>query len=284
MAGKGLRDSTTGNGIDLLDAGSHRWTLATSLVRGKHVLDIHDADIHENVINQYLHQHSGIVTTLTTAVVGDGTEYEIDIADATGFVVGDYLHINTSSIESTHPQLLATTAATGPATFTLDRRLDKSHAIGDEVEVAITDMSSQIGSLAAPQEYWVAPPAGEVWHLTRILFEMTHGTAGDLGLFGNLTALTNGVLIRVRRDGVYGTLTNWKNNGDIKTDMFDVVFDSRSGGGGSYGTSGRGTFTNAGAVVRLDGDTNDRLELYVQDNITALDSFTMKAQGHLEGV
>jgi hypothetical protein len=111
---------------------------------------------------------------------------------------------------------------------------------------------------------------------------MSHAGAGDLSLFGGIPALTNGCLMRARIDGQYGTLTNWKTNENMKSDMYDVEFDARSGGGGSYGTSGRGSFDRTGAVVRLDGATNDRLEFYVQDDLTALATFTMKAQGHLE--
>ena len=106
------------------------------------------------------------------------------------------------------------------------------------------------------------------------------------GKFGDLAELINGVVLRGNfGDGQqYGTLTNWKRNGDIKTDMFDVEFDSRSTGGGSYGTSGRGTFKEAGAVVRLDGDDSDKVEVYIQDDLTALASFTMKFQGHLNAI
>lgn len=247
--------------------------------------NIHDADVHTQIVNQYLHQHTAVSTTLASASAA--SDYQIDIADATGFAVGDYLHIDTTTIETTHPVIISSSPAlptTGPVTLTLDRRLDKAHAIGDEVRKSIVNMAlaGQVGTLASPQEYWIGPPAGEIWHLTRILFEMTHSTAGDLGLFGNLAALTNGTVLRARNNGAYGTLTNWKTNANIKTDMFDVVFDARSGGGGAFGTTGRGTFTNAGAILRLDGDTDDRLEVYIQDDITAMVSFTMKGQGHVE--
>lgn len=243
-------------------------------------LDIHDADVHNYIVNKYLHQHTTTVTTLTADSAVD--DYQISVASGVGFAVGDYLHINTTSEETTHPRITALSGTT-PDVFTLDRRLDVAHVIGDAITKSIVDMSTTAGTIAAPQEYWVGPVAGEVWHLERILFELTHGTAGDLGLFGNLPALTNGVVLRVKRNGEYGTLTNWKQNSNIKVDMFDVQFDPRSGGGGSYGTTGRGTFKNTGAVLKLDGDTNDRLEVYIQDDITGLDSFTMKAQGHYEG-
>lgn len=253
----------------------------------KGALNIHDADVHNQVINKYMHQHTGVTTTLTAATTGDGTEYQIEIADADGFADLDYIHMNGGSPETTHPQIISSVPAlptTGPAVFTLDRRLDVAHSIGDAVEKSIINMASQDGTMAAPQEYWVGPIAGEVWHVTRILFEMTHDVSGDLGKFGGIPALINGVLFRARINGQYGTFTNWKKNGNIKTDMYDVEFDARSGGQGLFGTSGRGSFYRAGAVIRLDGDTNDRLELYIQDTMTGLglNTFTMKAQGHPE--
>lgn len=268
--------------VMLVDANGNPLSTAVTS-SGTVALDIHDADVHTRIINRLMYRHAGVTTTLTAATIA-GSSYQIVVADATGFVVGDPIHINTTSIELTHPHIAAISTPTGPAMFTLDRRLDYAHSIGDGVEKAVTNIASAAGTMASPVEYWEGPEPGEVWHLTRILFEMTHGTAGDLGLFGNLNPLANGVLLRARVNGQYGTFTNWKTNADIKSDMYDVEFDTRSSGGGTYGTSGRGTFTNAGAVVRLDGDTNDQIELYVQDNLTGLLTFSMKVQGHFEGV
>lgn len=251
----------------------------------KGALDIHDADVHNAVINRYMHRHTGVETTLTTEIIGDGTEYTIDVADVTGFALLDYIHINTTTEERTHPRVIQSSVAlpgSGPGTFTLDRFLDLPHPVGDGVTQSVIDMSSVAGSMAAPVIYYAAPYGDQIWHVTRIMFELTHGTAGDLGLFGDLPALTNGVQLRARIGGLYYTFTNWKQNSQMKVDMYDVQFDPRSGGGGQYGTTGRGTFTNAGAVLRLDGAAGDRLELLVLDDITALDSFTMKAQGHPE--
>lgn len=246
----------------------------------KGAVDIHDADVHTVIINQNIHQHTAVTTTIAIAV--SAGDYEITVADATGFAVNDFIHLNSTSIETAHQKILSIAGNL----LTLDRRLDKAHNIDDDVIKVIVDMAlaGQVGTLASPQVYFIAPPPGEVWHITRLLFSIVHGTAGDLGLFGNLPALVNGVVLRAKVSGQYGTLTNWKTNADMKTDMFDVEFDLRSGGGGNYGTSGRGTFTEAGAVLRLDGDQGDQVEVDVQDDITALDFFAMKMQGHLEGV
>jgi len=242
-------------------------------------IDTHDAHVHHEIINKEFNRHTGTTTTLAVATAGDGTEYQIEVADASSFAVGDNIHIGNGQHEITHPKIIS--IATN--TITLDRRLDLAHPIGTPLEKAILDIRSLAGTIADPVEYWVAPPEGEVWHLMRILFSMSHGTAGDLGKFGGITALTNGIFMRASVSGGFGTFTNWKTNESIKTDMFDLVFDTRSGGGGDYGTSGRGTFFKTGAIVRLDGDEGDRLSIFIQDDLTGLDSFTMKAQGHIEG-
>jgi len=242
-------------------------------------IDTHDAHVHHEIINKEFNRHTATTTTLAVATVGDGTEYQIEVVDASSFSAGDNIHVGNGEHEITHPKIIS--IATN--VITLDRRLDLAHSIGTSIIKAVLDIRSLAGTLVSPVEYWVAPPEGEVWHLMRILFSMSHGTAGDLGKFGGIAALTNGLFMRAKTSGSFGTVTNWKTNENIKTDMFDLAFDTRSGGGGAYGTSCRGTFFKTGAIVRLDGDEGDRLSIFIQDDLTGLDSFTMKAQGHIEG-
>lgn len=243
-------------------------------------IDVHIADVHNVVINQYIHQDTAVASTVAVqTVIGD---ISFTVVDATGFIIGRPIHINTTTIETTHPTIVNIAGNV----ITVDRPLDKVHLVGDIVNQVVTNMAQtgQVGTLASPQIYVGEPPPGEVWHITRLLFSMIHGAAGDLGLFGDLAKLTNGVVLRSKVNGQFGTLTNWKNNGDIKTDMFDVEFDPRSGGQGNFGTSGRGSFSRTGAVLRLDGDQGDQFQVLVQDDITALGVFDMKLQGHLEGL
>lgn len=249
---------------------------------GDYVLNIHDADVHNSAVNKYLHQHTATSTTISveTAV----NDYVINVADTAGFIVGNSLHINTSSTEATHPTITAITAG-APGVLTLDRRLDRIHGVGDEVTNSIIDMAAQIGTLAAPQIYWAAPEPGEVWHIQNITLAMGHTNLGDFGLFGDLAKLINGCILRAKVSGNYGTLTNWKTNGDINVDTGSVDFHLRSGGQGTYGTAANGAFkTRTGAVLRLDGDQGDRFEVYVQDDLTGLAFWNMKIQGHLENI
>lgn len=242
-------------------------------------LDVNIENEYFDLVNRSLHFHTGLVTTLAVATDGDGTEYQITVADPTGFNVGDFIHIENGEQEPTHSQIVNIAGSI----FDLDRRIDLAHPIGAEVEQSILDLKATAGTLAAPIIYWTGPDPGEEWQLTRMIFAMAHSTAGDLGKFGNLPSLTNGVVVRVRNNSSYRTLTNWKNSGDMKGgDMYDVEFDSRSGGGGDFGTSGRWTFQKGGVVVKLNGDTNDRIEVLIQDDLTTLGFFKMKVQGRIK--
>jgi len=253
-------------------------------VTDEHILDIHDADVHNRAVNKYVHQHTVTNTTISTA--SSPNDYQLIVADTTGFLQGDSIHINTGSVEATHPTIV--NVPTGaPGTLVLDRRLDKAHGIGDTITRVIIDLSSQVGTLASPQEYFAGPEDGEVWHIQNLTLAMGHNSAGDLGKFGNIDALTNGILLRVKINGVYGTLTNWKSNGDIDVDTGEVRFYSRSGGQGTYGTSTNGAFKQrTGAIMRLDAATGDRFETYVQDDLTTgapdIAFINMKVQGHIE--
>jgi len=245
-------------------------------------LAVHGSDIHNNAVNAYVHQHTAVTTTVSTD--SNAGDYQIEVADTTGFTVGTAIDINTTTMETTHPTIVAVTPG-APGTLELDRRLDKAHSIGDVITKVIIDLAAagQVGTLADPQEYSAGPPPGEVWHITNLTLAMGHSSAGDFGLFGNIAALTNGVILRVKIGGNSGTLTNWKTSGEIDVDTGAVSFHARSGGQGTHGTAANGAFkTRTGAVMRLDGDKGDQFIVDVQDNITGLIFWNMKVQGHRE--
>ena len=245
---------------------------------GTYVLNVHDADVHNQPVNQYFHQHTGITTTLTGATNSNGGDYVIDVVDTTGFTVGTFVQVGADNHQGLKYQILALTATT----ITLDSYVDTSFPIGTAIAQVTVEMNT-LGTLAVPQEYIIKPNPNQIIHITRIIVTMTHNNQGDDGLFGDLAPLTNGFLIRANVAGVYGTFTNWKTNEKIASDMYDLRYTTRSGGGGTYGTIGRGSFYKLGVVVRLDGSRGDFMEVYNRDDLTSLLSFEIKAQGHVEG-
>lgn len=243
-------------------------------------LNVHDPHGHHTVVHEQFHQHTTTTTTFATnATAGDTS---ITLANATGFAVGNYLHLEDGVIENNHPQI---TALVGTLA-TLDRPLDNNYSIGDTITKTLQSMNV-VGTLASPQSFKVNPPANEVWHLEHIAMEMTHATAGDNGLLGNLPALSNGVVMRVY-DGATGkfrTISNWKTNSGIVLDGYTVSYAARSGGGGAYGTNANGNiYDNSGAVIRINGATGDYIEILVQNDLSSLLSFRQRLLGHIEGL
>jgi hypothetical protein len=139
-----------------------------------------------------------------------------------------------------------------------------------------------IGSLGSPISFKIQPQSNERWQITRIMITMLDNEAMDDGKFGGLSALDNGVAIRLNIDGQYQTLTHWNSNADLKDDMFDVEYASKAPAG-QFGLRGRWTFTKAQFVADLNGATNDYLEVLIQDDLSGLLDFEVKAQGRLFG-
>jgi hypothetical protein len=232
---------------------------------------------HEKIVNEHFHRHIGTATTLAVAVTQGDTS--ITVADSTGFLVGDEIQIVNGVIEVTFPTI---TVIAGPL-ITLDKPIDNSFDIGDTVEVVGTDLSATAGTLAAPISYKVEPTVGEEWAIARVLITMTFSTAGDDSKFGDIAALANGVTIKFYDGiaGTYRTITNWKTNGDVIHDGYDATYNDKAGGG-LFGFVSRWTFERIGAEPKIHGDHGDYLEVLIQDNLTALASVQIKAQGFVD--
>jgi len=119
--------------------------------------------------------------------------------------------------------------------------------------------------------------------ITRLMYKMITATAGELTEFGDITALTNGVLIRKKKaDGTYQNIYNFRNNSEISLIAYDFIFyDAANPGIGVYGFAARSTFSGQdkhGVAVRLAQD--EALEAVVMDNITGITDFKIMAQGH----
>ena len=183
-------------------------------------------------VNRRIHRSLGTGNTLAVAVVP--TDYQATVVDGSVYSVGDTVEIGDGTRENTH--LVITVIATNVLTF--DRQIDYAHAIGADVGIIGENMRDAVGSMASPISYKVHVGATETLHIYRMMVAMTDNTAGDLGTFGGIGALTNGCTVRAFVGGVYFTFTNWKTNGDMKLDFFDVEFDTRSGGGPGPGGGG----------------------------------------------
>lgn len=252
-------------------------------ILGNGVMNTHNADVHNFVINDYIHRHTAVNTVLTAQANPGDTQ--ITVNDITGFVISDLIHfgILTATGEPIHPTI---SIAPAGSIITLDRPLDNIHPIGTLITEAISDMSTLAGTLAAPISYKYFPGANRIEHIKQIQISMTHTATGADDLFGSEPALTNGIVLRARINGVLGTFTNWKTNGDIKLDIgAERLIGAQKSGPSNFGTAGRGTFVDLDVAIPLNNANGDFVEILIQDgtSITNLADLRIKAQGHVEG-
>ncbi len=239
-------------------------------------MNVNQALVHRTGINEYFKRDLGAATTLAVAVSSGDTS--IDVASATGIIVGDFLKLSSATILERSHFRVTNVAGT---VLTLSRPIDNDFDIGDAV-TEINISLNNVGTLGSPVASRIQPPSYERWQITRLLITMLDATAMDDGKFGGATALTNGFVVRIVKDGVVSTVTHWGSNQDLKDDMFNVDYSPKAPAG-QYGLSGRWTITASQFVADLDGATGDYLEVLAQDDLSVLIDYKIKAQGRLFG-
>jgi len=145
--------------------------------------------------------------------------------------------------------------------------------------------NANVDGSVTPVTYKIEPPPGQIWDITKTSIYLEGDTAAMTHtLFGDIAALTNGVVLQVSRRSVvkYEVLLNAKANIDfmrssgatkVQPSMTALAFGLHS-----FKTYGNEAYS--GAMIRLDGDQLDKLEFVVQDDLTSLVLVKIKAQGY----
>lgn len=243
-------------------------------------LDVNSAWVHRKIVNETFHLETATTTTLNSAASEGDTS--LSVVDTAGFVVGDEIKLTEGPLQEIGVITITAVAAGTPGTLTLDRPLGNDYTTAAEVIEVDTNMAVS-GTLASPVVFEIDPPPGTIWQITRILISITDQTAMDDALFGGISALTNGVALRATTEaGRTVVFANWKANKDLKLDMHDVEYSSRAPSG-FFGLNARWTFTKSEVVAELNGDADpvQKMEVLIQDVLTGLDTFEIKAQGRV---
>ena len=212
-------------------------------------------------------------TTITTTTAKD--DYIINVASATGFVIGKYLTIY--NIEANRV-FFANILAINTLAITLDTPIDFEFLSGSFVNVGNTNMNVD-GSIT-PKIFGIRNPNVQdvalSYDITRIIFKCLTAATIDLSKFGDIIGgLTRGLVAR-KVDGTYRNIFNVKTNAELKNLMYD--FDIQLASGNQQdGFTGRFTFEKLGSVLRL--EQNEDLQFIVQDDLSGLTEFNIIAQG-----
>jgi len=245
----------------------------------KEAINVHDADVHSIPINEFFHEHTGVLTTLAVAITPQ--DRSITVNSVVGFAIGDRIQIEDGVIETTFPQIRDIIGNV----ITLDRPLDNAFDVDDIVEQVSINMNTD-GSLV-PVSYKIIPDLNQEWHIITITISLTHTSASDPSQFGDITdGLLNGVILRAYNGaaGQYRTLTNWKTNAQIGLDFGGVDYIPKAGGGDNSTFAVANIKFVSGAVPDLKGANGDFLEILIQDDLTSLITVNGKVQGHIVGL
>jgi len=256
---------------------------ALAVTGGGQSLDVLPQDRTTDPIIVYFNQvHNS--TALAVAVPDITTNPRIIVvADATGIVVGSYIIL--FDPDSLRFSTFFVTAVNG-VNITLDSPIDFEYPIDTFVDVAIIDMS--VNGSVTPEVFGLrgvgAPPGIELTlDVTRIIITCIASSPVTLSLFANLTALTNGLLMRAR-NGRVKNIFNVKDNREIQSVMFDYVPSTAlNPAQGEDGFVSRLTFSGPSKIgVAVSLPIGEDLEVWIQDNLLGITDLRIRAEGHIE--
>ena len=240
-------------------------------VREVHIQDQHSAAV--VALMSTLEQE----TLLTDAVAID--DHDIVVDTVTGFTVGKYVSV--FDIVSNR-FYLGFIISVNVNTLTMDTPLDFAFPSGSFVTAGDTNMG--VDGSVTPVIFGLRntdQAIGTAFDITRIMISCLADSAVTLAKFGNIDALTNGVVFR-KKDGKHQNIFNAKTNDDLKNLMFDFdITSAQNPQQGEDGFHGRFTFggqNRVGVVIRL--EPGEDVQLIVQDDLTGLSAFNIIAEGH----
>ena len=209
-------------------------------------------------------------------------DYTVDVVDATLMVAGNILTLfDPTSVRFSYFKIVSVNVNE----LTLDGPMDFSYPIGTFVDAGTDDLA--VNGSVTPQIFGLrgtgAPPGIDLdVDITRIIIQCLSASAVDLSLFGDLAALTNGLILR-SVNGAQRNIFNLKTNGELANLCYDFsTYQATNPSQGQDGFVARLTFagpSKIGVAIRL--PIGEDLQCVVQDNLSGLDSLKIIGEGHI---
>jgi hypothetical protein len=243
-------------------------------------LDVSIQDQSTELISVFLGNMIDTVTVLSNTAKDD-VSVDLETTGATP-LIGDFICLQEDT-KITQSEVTSVANIVGNQ-YTLGISVPLDYAYTTDSGCMLLDVDMDKNGSITPIDFQVRPKAGTRWDITRMMTSMVMSSSGDDGLFGNIAALTDGVYFRKENSDETNNLFNAKENSDFAIEGYDLTYVLRSGGQGSHGMRSRITWggqNKQGVVIRLDGNTNDAFVAVVRDNLTGINKFRVKVQGHV---
>jgi hypothetical protein len=249
--------------------------------KSKNSIDVRIQDQSTERLSLYLAQPLDLIVSISGGVK-DTESLNITTSGVVP-VIGNFVCFQEGG-NVTQMEIISVTPVSGNE-YTIGIAIPLDHDYSASAGCVLQNVDMDVDGSLTPVEFKIGPAGNYSWDITRLNVAMVLSTAGDDGLFGNLTALTASQYFRKENSGHTKNLFDVKDNSDFRLESGgDVAYTTRSGGGGSYGMASRITFNGAdksGVVIRLIGDTDDTFTTVVRSNLTGIVKYRIKVQGHV---
>jgi len=233
-------------------------------------------DQHSRAFDLYFQQKVGSPTSLIADAVKD--EYSLQATTGHGLLAGDGFVLQDPAAQRGFTGEVVSVA--GDNTVNLDRPLTFNFPAASTV-VQETTKDMNVNGAVTRQTFSIGSPLTAQLDVTRFLLQMTTTDPPEFNEFGDQTALTAGVQMRII-NGVTRNLWNAKSNAELANLMYDLnVYDAEKAFNVN-GIAGRMTYAGQhkhGVTLRIAG--GESIEVIIQDNLSALLSFRIIACGHM---
>lgn len=253
--------------IQIVDSNGDVWELESN---GAMPVNIQDQN--SQIINSYLVLPLAQVTLAADTALDDS---EITLEAGHGASVGEYI-----GLKEDDRYYQGEIIAINVNTITLGSPLDYAFTTSARISRVTNDLS--IDGSSSDQTFIFSPrflQANTKWDITKMKI-MIEGTGElDADKFGDLNALTNGIVIR-EVNSVWKNLLTARANRDMQEALDNPQYLDKPlyTFTADYNFAGQ---DKQGVTIRLSSDTDDELQCVVRDNLSGLVSFRIKVLGHI---
>jgi len=217
-------------------------------------------------------------TTLATVVVAEDTS--ILVVSNAGMTVGDHLRVISVGGDRYYAGTIVSIAGT---TIGVDSPMDYPYEVTSEVTFGNINLA--VDGSVTPVHFHLrtgSPSTPSAVDITRMLMVCQCASGVNLSLFGDLPALTKGMVFR-EQNGNLRNIWNIKDNAGLVGISYDwTPFTATNPQQGVDGFSWRLTFggpNKIGVVLRVESD--GQLGIIVQDDLSGLTSLFCILEGHV---
>lgn len=238
-----------------------------------------DVNIQDQISTIMIVKMSNLIAETTLKVLGIKDTNSITVTSATGMIVGQYLTIYCAEDNRV---FFGTITAIDSLVITLDTPLDFAYPASCSVTTGNTNLA--VDGSSTTKIFGVRNTTESIplsIDITKIKITCITTSAVDLSLFGDITALAKGIILRTV-DGVSRNIFNIKTNQELSNIMTFTPYAALNPAQGVDGFSAEFKIagqSETGVVIRL--DSGDDLQMIIQDNLSDLTSLYVWVIGHV---